>query len=137
MNPHQSQGASKILVIIFWNFTIFQYSSHSPQSKPNSISSIAKLVYELPPELPNDLRLRILGNQEILEKSQIWVETKPSAQSLFKKFVFGKTNKESHKNGYQTLLFLSNITGILYSVPNILPGIPVYLGSRTQLTQLK
>ena len=64
MNPHQSQGASKILVIIFWNFTIFQYSSHSPQSKPNSISSIAKLVYELPPELPNDLRLRILGNQK-------------------------------------------------------------------------
>ena len=39
------------------------------------ISSIANLVHELPHELPKDLRLRILGNKEILEKSQIWVET--------------------------------------------------------------
>ena len=39
------------------------------------ISSIANLVYELPHELPNDLRLRILRNKEILGKSQIWVET--------------------------------------------------------------
>ena len=37
--------------------------------------SVANLVYELPHELPNDLRLRILGNKEILGKSQIWVET--------------------------------------------------------------
>ena len=29
--------------------------------------------------------LRILGNKEILGKSQIWVETQPSAQSLFQK----------------------------------------------------
>ena len=35
------------------------------------ISSIANLVYELPPESPNDLRLRILENGEILGKSQI------------------------------------------------------------------
>ena len=39
------------------------------------ISSIANLVYEL----PNDLRVTILGNKEILGKSQIWVETEPSA----------------------------------------------------------
>ena len=31
-------------------------------SKRNLISSITNLVYELPLELPNDLRLRILGN---------------------------------------------------------------------------
>ena len=36
------------------------------------MSSIANLVYELPHELPNDLRLRILGNKEILGKSQTW-----------------------------------------------------------------
>ena len=29
------------------------------------------MVYELPHEMSNDLRLRILGNKEILEKSQI------------------------------------------------------------------
>ena len=38
------------------------------------MSSVANLVYELPHELPNDLRLRILGNKEILGKSQILVE---------------------------------------------------------------
>ena len=47
-----------ILIIIFWNFIIFKYRSDSPQVKRNFILSIAKL----PHELPNDLRLRILGN---------------------------------------------------------------------------
>ena len=37
--------------------------------------SVATLVYELPHELPNDLRLRILGNKEISENYQIWVDT--------------------------------------------------------------
>ena len=46
-----------ILVIIFWNFTIFQYRSDSPQAKRNLISSMANLVYDFPHELPNDLRL--------------------------------------------------------------------------------
>ena len=51
------------------------------------------------------------------------METKPSAQSLFKKFDIGNSNQKSGKNGYQTLLFLSNIAGFLYFVPNILSGI--------------
>ena len=46
----------------------------------------------------------VAGNYEILEKSQIWVETKPSAQSLFKKFDFGDINQNSRKNGYQNFL---------------------------------
>ena len=41
----------------------------------NVVSSIADLVYELPHQLPNDLRFRILGKKKILGKSQIWVET--------------------------------------------------------------
>ena len=69
------------------------------QVKPNFISSIANLVYKLPNELANDLGLRILGNKEILEKSQIWVETKPGTQSLFKKFNFDNSNQKSCKNG--------------------------------------
>ena len=53
-----------------------------------SKSSIANLVYELPQELPNDnslaprqekkkkkKRIRILGNKDILGKSQIWLDT--------------------------------------------------------------
>ena len=60
---------------MFWNVTMFKYRPDSPQVKRNVISSIANMVYELPHELPNDLRLRILGNKEILGKSRIWVET--------------------------------------------------------------
>ena len=52
---------STILVIICWNFTVFWYRSASPQVKRNLISSIANLVYELPHELRNNVRLRILA----------------------------------------------------------------------------
>ena len=41
------------------------------------ISNIANLVYELTHEIQNHLRLKILGIYKILEKYQIWVETKP------------------------------------------------------------
>ena len=54
---------------------MFYYRSDYPQVKRNVISSISNLVYELPHELPNDLRLRILGNKKILGKSQVCVET--------------------------------------------------------------
>ena len=61
--PHLSCCSSPtILVIIFWNVTIFEYRSNSSQIKWNLISSIANLVYELLHELPNDLRLGILWN---------------------------------------------------------------------------
>ena len=59
----------------------------------------------------------------MLEKSSICVETRPSALSLFEKFDFGNSNQKSRKNGYQTFLFLYNITGFLYFVPNILSRI--------------
>ena len=41
----------------------------------NVVSIIADLVYELPHQLPNDLRFKILGKKKILGKPQIWVET--------------------------------------------------------------
>ena len=58
------------------------------------ISSRANLVYELPHELLSDLRLTILGNQEILGKSEIWVEC--SAQSPLHKFTFGRRSKKKN-----------------------------------------
>ena len=64
----------KILAIIFWNFTMFQYKLEWPQVKRNVITSKGNLVYELPHELPNGLRLRILGNVELLGRSQIWLQ---------------------------------------------------------------
>ena len=51
-----------ILIIIFCNFAVFKYRSDSPQVQENMISTITNLKYELSHELPNDLRLRILGN---------------------------------------------------------------------------
>ena len=77
-NSFLSNYKTTILDIIFWNFTIFQYRSDSPQVKRNLTSSIANLVYVLPHELPNDLRL--------------WVDTQSSRQSLFKNLDFASSN---------------------------------------------
>ena len=51
-----------MLVIIFWNFSLFQCSSDSPQIKQNLISNMTNFIDELPREFPNDWRLRKLGN---------------------------------------------------------------------------
>ena len=53
------------LVIIFWQFTVFQ-------CKFGFFTSIQKLIlsitdFELPYELPNDLKRRILGNTKYWE----------------------------------------------------------------------
>ena len=81
----------------------FQYGSDSPQVKRNLISSITILVYELRHKLPNDLRLRILGNQKMFKKSQIWVKTVKKPRKSFP--------------------VLSSFTGFLYFVPSILSKI--------------
>ena len=57
---------------------MFQYRLYSPQVKRSVISSTANLLHDL----PNDVRLRILGNKEILAKSQVLVKKQPSAQYL-------------------------------------------------------
>ena len=46
----------------------------SPQVKGSVIIGNKRGIYELPHELPNDLRLRKLGNWERLRKSQNDVE---------------------------------------------------------------
>ena len=61
------------------------------------ISSIASLVYEFSYELPNDLRLRVLGNKEILGKSQIWVELCPNALTPLQKLNLSKRVKKHAK----------------------------------------
>ena len=49
-------------------------SFFSPQVTGNVIISNKHCIYELPHELPNDLRLKILGNYERLGKSQNIIE---------------------------------------------------------------
>ena len=51
-----------ILVIIFWDILIFDKIFVSPQVKRIVIISNKNGIYELPHELPNELRLRTLGN---------------------------------------------------------------------------
>ena len=65
--------------------------------------------------MTNDVRLRILDNKEILEKSKIWVETLSSAQSPFQKLNFGNSSQKTRKSRYQTFLVLSSYTGFLYA----------------------
>ena len=47
----------------------------SPQVKRSMITSNKNGIYELPHRLPNYLRPRILGNYEISEKSQNFMES--------------------------------------------------------------
>ena len=82
---------------------------------------MVNLVYELPHELPNELRHRILGNKEILGKCQIWVQT--SAQSPFQKLNFGNSIQKTLKSRYQTFIVLPSFTGFLYFVPSFLSRI--------------
>ena len=63
-------------------------------------------------------------NTNILFLLHIYIQ-RPVTQSLFKKFDFGNSSQKSRKNKYQTFLFLSIITGFVYSVPNTLSGIAI------------
>ena len=62
------------------------------------IITIKHGIYELPYELSNDLRFRILGNQGISGKSQNFIELKPSAQSCPENRSFVNTCKIPPKN---------------------------------------
>ena len=52
-----------VLAIMFQTFAVFQCGFHSLEVKWDMISSIIYSVCELPHELPNHLRLMIIGNQ--------------------------------------------------------------------------
>ena len=56
--------------IILWDFLMSYQVFLSSQVKRSAIISNEQGVYELPHELPNNIRLRILGNKEKSGKSQ-------------------------------------------------------------------
>ena len=58
----------KIISIIFWGFLIFYQIFLSSHKKRCLIITFTHDIYELPHELMNDLRLRILGNKKISGK---------------------------------------------------------------------
>ena len=55
--------------IILWDFLMIYQIFLSPQVKQNVISINKQGVYELPHELLNNLRFKILGNMEKSGKS--------------------------------------------------------------------
>ena len=57
-----------------------------------TIISNRHTIYELPKELPNDLRLKILGNEEVSAKSQNFIDLWPSAQRCSRNDNFVNTN---------------------------------------------
>ena len=59
-----------VIEIILWDFLMFYQIFLPPQVKRSAIVSNKQVVYELPHELPNDLRLRILENKEKSGKSR-------------------------------------------------------------------
>ena len=57
-----SEKRPTIIFIIYWDILVFHQIFLSPQVKRSAIISNKRGIYELPHELPNDLKLRILGN---------------------------------------------------------------------------
>ena len=63
-----------IMNIILWDILMFYQIFPPPKVKQSAIVSNKQGVYELPNELPNDVRLRIFGNKEKSGKSQNLLE---------------------------------------------------------------
>ena len=58
----ENSGIKAATIFIFWEFLMFNQILLSPQVKRCAIITHKHGIYELPHELPNDLRLSILGN---------------------------------------------------------------------------
>ena len=58
----------------------------------------------------------------------------PSAQSPFQKLNFGSSSQKTCKSRYQTFLVLSNFTGFLYFVLNVLPWVEGFVTSSLTVT---
>ena len=85
-------------------------------------SSTKHIVYELPLKLPNDLRLRTFGNQEIMEKLKKYVEAELSTQSTFQEKIFNTSSQKLHKQ-ISKFLILSSFPWFLDTVSLILSAI--------------
>ena len=68
------QKIATIITIILWDVWMFYQIFLSPQVKRSTNISNKKGVYQLPHELPNDLKRMILWNKEKSEKSQNLLE---------------------------------------------------------------
>ena len=85
-------------VITFWDFLVFYQILLSPQVKQCAIITYKHGIYDLPHKLPNNLRLRILGNEKISRKCLNFIEWEPSTQSLCENKNVVNTREKFSKN---------------------------------------
>ena len=87
------------------------------------ISNTKNIVYDLPHKLPQDLKLKILGNQETLQKYQKnvkigWRQSLVPRKSSRNKSICNSSQK-LRKIRYQSFLLLFQLLTILYSIVGI------------------
>ena len=75
---------SAISFIVFWDFWMFYQIFLSPQVKRCAIITYKHGIYELPYELPNDLRLRKLENIRKLSKPHRMIAQCPAPPPKWK-----------------------------------------------------
>ena len=98
----QNKNFQRILWIITSNFTKFQNIFHCSQVKQNLILSLRNLIYQLPNDMPNNLRLRILEKKKkISAKLQNCMETVQCSVSSKYKFL-----AQAFKKRYQSFSVL-------------------------------
>ena len=117
----QKKDFQTILVIKFWEFLMLDQIFLSPQAKRMVIISTKHFIYELSYKLPDDLRLRILGNKEILTRSQIFTQLQPSTQSSSQNGNFVNTSKKLFEK------FKFNVFRTVLHQPNTKPYL-IYFG---------
>ena len=112
-----------ILFIIIWDFLTVEQTFLSPQMKRSMIISNKHGIYMLPYDLKKDVRMRILGNQEISGKSQNFKELLPNVWSPSRNGNLVITIKNLLKNRNLTFPVVLYFTWELKFVSNILTSI--------------
>ena len=112
-----------ILFITIWDFLTVEQTFLSPQMKRSMIISNKHGIYMLPYDLKKDVRMRILGNQEISGKSQNFKELLPNVWSPSRNGNLVSTIKNLLKNRNLTFPVVLYFTWELKFVSNILTSI--------------
>ena len=115
----QKKIFQRIFVITFWDVLMFYQIFFSSQAKRIVIINNKHSIYKL----PNNLRLRILGNQEILRRSQMFVELQSRAHSSPQNEYFVNTSGKLFKNWNWTFLVVRYFTLTLKFVSYVLARI--------------
>ena len=106
----QNKNFQRILWIITSNFTKFQNIFHCSQVKQNLILSLRNLIYQLPNDMPNNLRLRILEKKKkISAKLQNCMETQSNVQSQVNTNFQHKLSKKDIKVFQSCFFFTQNL----------------------------